>query len=119
MNILSEKLHVHTILAGIKACDRCSQHFNKVTHAPQVLVHVPEVGVDVVAVPINQEKYPPWTQKIYRKIKLIDTHIHTSQGGRSSSWGCPGESSPVDSVGCDTGPTAPFYCEEGWEQFLP
>lgn len=56
MNILSEQLHVHTVLAGIKACDRCSQHFNKVTHTPQVLVHVPEVGVDVVPVPGNKTK---------------------------------------------------------------
>lgn len=40
-----------TILAGIKAGERRSEHLDKVAHAPQVLVHVPEVRVDVVSIP--------------------------------------------------------------------
>lgn len=45
-----------TILAGIKAGERRSEHLDKVAHAPQVLVHVPEVRVDVVSIPEKKSK---------------------------------------------------------------
>ena len=46
---------VLTILAGIKAGNGRSEHLNKVAHTPQVLVHVPEVSVDVVSIPGNRQ----------------------------------------------------------------
>ena len=42
-----------TILTSIKAGDGCTQNLHKITHAPQVLVHVPEVGVNVFSIPTN------------------------------------------------------------------
>lgn len=48
-------LSVHTILTGIKARDGSSQHLNKVPHTSEVLVHVPEVSVDVVPIPEKAE----------------------------------------------------------------
>lgn len=40
-----------TILTRIKTCKRGTENLNKVSHAPEVLVHVPEVCVDVVTIP--------------------------------------------------------------------
>lgn len=40
-----------TILACIKTCKWGTKNLNKVPHAPQMLVHVPEVCVDVVTIP--------------------------------------------------------------------
>lgn len=48
---------VLTVLAGVKAGNGCTQHFNKVSHTPQVLVHVPEVCVDVVSIPGNMTSH--------------------------------------------------------------
>lgn len=45
------KANFLTILAGIKAGERRAEHLHKVAHAPQVLVHVPEVSMDVIPVP--------------------------------------------------------------------
>lgn len=44
-----------TILRGVKACEWGTEHLHKVAHAAQMLVHVPEVGVDVVAIPVKQQ----------------------------------------------------------------
>lgn len=44
-----------TILVSVKAREGGAEDFNKVAHASQVLVHVPEVGVDVVAIPEKQQ----------------------------------------------------------------
>lgn len=43
-----------TILTGIEAREGGAQDFDKVAHASQVLVHIPEVGVDVVTIPEKQ-----------------------------------------------------------------
>lgn len=40
-----------TILTGIKARKRGAQNFNKIAHASQMLVHIPEVRMDVITVP--------------------------------------------------------------------
>lgn len=42
---------IFTILAGIKTSKRRPKNLHKVAHASQVLVHVPEVSVDVVSIP--------------------------------------------------------------------
>lgn len=52
-----------TILAGIEAGERCSEHLHKVAHAPQVLVHVPEVSVDVITIPEIKRKTERKKQK--------------------------------------------------------
>lgn len=44
-----------TVLISIKACEGGAEDFDKVAHASQVLVHVPEVGVDVVTIPEKQQ----------------------------------------------------------------
>ena len=44
-----------TVLTGVEAREGGAEDFDEVAHAPQVLVHVPEVGVDVVTVPETQE----------------------------------------------------------------
>lgn len=44
-----------TVLTGVEAREGGAEDFDEVAHAPQVLVHVPEVGVDVVTVPEKQE----------------------------------------------------------------
>lgn len=44
-----------TILVSVKAREGGAENFNKVAHASQVLVHVPEIGVDVVAIPEKQQ----------------------------------------------------------------
>lgn len=43
-----------TILRGVKACERGTEHLHEVAHAAQMLIHVPEVGVDVVTIPEKQ-----------------------------------------------------------------
>lgn len=50
------KANFLTILAGIKAGERRAEHLHKVAHAPQVLVHVPEVSVDVIPVPVKKKQ---------------------------------------------------------------
>lgn len=40
-----------TILTSVKTCKRGTKNLNKVPHAPEVLVHVPEVCVDMVTIP--------------------------------------------------------------------
>ena len=40
---------------SIKTREGGPEDFDEVAHAPQVLVHVPEVGVDVVTVPETEE----------------------------------------------------------------
>lgn len=49
-----QHLWLLTILTCVKACERGAEDFNKVAHASQVLVHVPEVGVDMVTIPETQ-----------------------------------------------------------------
>lgn len=44
-----------TILVSVKAREGGAEDFDKVAHASQVLVHVPEIGVDVVAIPEKQQ----------------------------------------------------------------
>lgn len=44
-----------TILISVKAREGGAEDFDKVAHASQVLVHVPEVGMDVVTVPEKQQ----------------------------------------------------------------
>lgn len=44
-----------TILISVKAREGGAEDFDKVAHASQVLVHVPEVGVDVVTIPEKQQ----------------------------------------------------------------
>lgn len=44
-----------TVLISIKTREGGAEDFNEVAHAPQVLVHVPEVGVDVVTIPETEE----------------------------------------------------------------
>lgn len=44
-----------TILCSVKACEWGPEHLHEVTHAAQMLVHVPEVGVDMVAIPEKQQ----------------------------------------------------------------
>lgn len=51
-----------TILTGIKAGKRGPEHLHKVAHASQVLVHVPEVRVDVVSVPGRDTATMRYTQ---------------------------------------------------------
>lgn len=53
---------VLTILAGIKAGKRGPKHLHEVAHASQVLVHVPEVSVDVVSVPGRDTAAVRYTQ---------------------------------------------------------
>lgn len=43
-----------SILTGIEAREGGAEDFNKVAHASQVLVHVPEVGVDMVTIPVQR-----------------------------------------------------------------
>lgn len=43
-----------TVLTSVKAREGGAEDLDEVAHASQVLVHVPEVGVDVVAVPERQ-----------------------------------------------------------------
>ena len=49
-----QHLWLLTILTCVKARERGAEDFNKVAHASQVLVHVPEVGVDMVTIPETQ-----------------------------------------------------------------
>lgn len=44
-------LSYHTILLCIKACDGCSQNFNKETDISQVLIQILEIGVNMVSIP--------------------------------------------------------------------
>lgn len=44
-----------TILISVKAREGGAQDLDEVAHASQVLIHVPEVGVDVVTVPERQQ----------------------------------------------------------------
>jgi hypothetical protein len=46
-----------TILCGVKTCEWGAEHLHEVAHAAQMLVHVPEVGVDVVAIPEKQQAH--------------------------------------------------------------
>lgn len=57
-----------TILAGIETGKRCPEHLHKVAHASQVLVHVPEVSVDVVSIP---GKNPAITQNNQPKSEIF------------------------------------------------
>ena len=43
-------------MTSIKAGDGCTQDLHKITHTPQVLVHVPEVGVNVISIPTNDSE---------------------------------------------------------------
>jgi hypothetical protein len=43
-----------TILSGVKTCEGRAEDLHKVAHAPQMLVHVSEVCVDVVTIPEKQ-----------------------------------------------------------------
>lgn len=52
-NQLTKISNILTILTSIKAGDGCTQNLHKITHTPQVLVHVPEVGVNVISIPTN------------------------------------------------------------------
>jgi predicted HAD superfamily phosphohydrolase len=38
-------------LLGIKTCEWGSEHLDKVTVIPKVMVHVTEISVDVIAIP--------------------------------------------------------------------
>lgn len=123
-----------TILAGIKAGERRSEHLDKVAHAPQVLVHVPEVRVDVVSIPekskvtlqvsvkivelkSNKQKRENECQNRLQTTSWID--IHTSLVGRSSCAGCHGESILEGNVGYGTGPIAPSCCGVELVRFSP
>lgn len=44
-----------TVLTGVEAREGGAEDFDEVAHASQVLIHVPEVGVDVVTIPETQE----------------------------------------------------------------
>lgn len=52
---LSSSSLLLTILISVKAREGGAEDFNEVAHASQVLVHVPEIGVDVVTVPKKQQ----------------------------------------------------------------
>lgn len=113
-----------TILAGIKAGERRSEHLDKVAHAPQVLVHVPEVRVDVVSIPEKskvtlqvQFKLWSWNQTTKKQTSWID--IRTSLVGRSSCAGYHGESILEGSAGYGTGPIVPFCCGVELVRFSP
>lgn len=56
LRFCTKKTNILTILAGIKAGERRSEHLHKVAHAPQVLVHVSEVSVDVIPVPEKKKR---------------------------------------------------------------
>lgn len=63
-----------TVLTGVKAGDGSSQDLHEVSHAPQVLVHVSEVSVDVVSVPETREN-----NKYKNKLELSGVQSQTHQ----------------------------------------
>ena len=65
-NLFNIQMYVHTsygncidIVLKLHSESLCTKDFHKVATVPQMVVHVPEVGVDVVSIPTTRNHVKP------------------------------------------------------------
>ena len=109
------------IVPRIKAGERLAQNLQVVATLPQVVVEIVKVGVGVVAVPVERAASG---LAMCRTLSSSYSHQTVSCSservqGRCVPAGCRGESSPADSAGCGTGPTAAAGCAAGPARWPP